>query len=105
VRELENAIERAFVLCPSGRIGVEHLPETIAGVRSGARPQEGCGLRDVRKAIDAQAIRAALERHGGNRAAAARELGVHKTTLFRKINALGLVFPTAPPPQSDPTRR
>jgi len=97
VRELENAIERAFVLCPSGRIGVEHLPETIAGVRSGARPQEGCGLRDVRKAIDAQAIRAALERHGGNRAAAARELGVHKTTLFRKINALGLALPAVTP--------
>ena len=105
VRELENAIERAFVLCPSGRIGVEHLPETITGARTGSPAPEGAGLRDVRKAIDAQAIRAALERNGGSRVAAARELGIHKTTLFRKINALGLVFPTAPPPQSDPTRR
>ena len=105
VRELENAIERAFVLCPSGRIGVEHLPETITGARTGSPAPEGAGLRDVRKAIDAQAIRAALERNGGSRVAAARELGIHKTTIFRKINALGLVFPTAPPPQSDPTRR
>ncbi len=105
VRELENAVERAFVLCPSGRIGVEHLPETITGARTGSPAPEGAGLRDVRKAIDAQAIRAALERNGGSRVAAARELGIHKTTLFRKINALGLVFPTAPPPQSDPTRR
>ena len=97
VRELENAIERAFVLCPSGRIGVEHLPETITGARTGSPAPEGAGLRDVRKAIDAQAIRAALERHGGSRAAAARELGVHKTTLFRKIKALGLALPKATP--------
>ena len=98
VRELENAVERAFVLCPSGRIGVEHLPETITGARIGSPVPEGGGLRDVRKAIDAQAIRAALERNGGSRIAAARELGIHKTTLFRKINALGLVLPATPPP-------
>ena len=39
---------------------------------------------------EAQAIRLALERSNGNRQAAARALGIHKTTLFRKIKALGL---------------
>jgi PAS domain S-box-containing protein len=99
VRELENAIERAFVLCPSGRIGVEHLPETIAGARPPGPPSGGGALRDARNAIEAQAIQAALDRTGGNRAAAARELGIHKTTLFRKIKALGLGAAAPAPPQ------
>jgi len=103
IRELENAVERAFILCGDGLLGLEHLPAelTARGVFRGG-DQGTPSLHDV---LDAQALRAALDRHHGNRTAAARELGIHKTTLFRKINALGLVFPTAPPPQSDPTRR
>ena len=44
--------------------------------------------------LDAQAIRAALERNGDNRTAAARELGIHKTTLFRRMKKLRLPRPT-----------
>jgi transcriptional regulator with PAS, ATPase and Fis domain len=43
--------------------------------------------------IDAHAIRSALERNGNNRLAAARELGIHKTTLFRKMKKLGIPLP------------
>ena len=45
------------------------------------------------KALEAQAIREALERNGGNRLAAARELGMHKSTLFRKMRLLGIDLP------------
>lgn len=90
IRELENVIERAFILCSVGEIGVEHLPAELTALHAGAdRP----GMRAAHDVLDAQAIRAAIERHGGSRAAAARELGIHKTTLFRRIRQLGLSLP------------
>ncbi len=93
VRELENIVERAFILCGEGRIGLEHLPEELTRGRSLLETAPCGGIREARAARDAQAICAALERHHGNRLAAARELGVHKTTLFRKIRALGIALP------------
>ena len=45
------------------------------------------------KAVETQAIREALRRNRNNRAAAARDLGMHKSTLFRKIGALGIPLP------------
>lgn len=92
VRELENVIERAFVLCSGGRIELPHLPESLTGpdMRASSAGARGARLRDARDALDAQAIRAALGRSGGSRLAAARALGIHKTTLFRKMRALGI---------------
>jgi len=43
--------------------------------------------------LDAKAIQSALERNGFNRLAAAKELGIHKTTLFRRIKKLGIKPP------------
>ena len=91
VRELENVIERSFIMCGDGPIGIEHLPEEMT-----ARGAQASGDFDVRSAhdlVDAQAIRTALERNGYNRMAAARELGIHKSTLFRRIKKLGIVLP------------
>ena len=51
------------------------------------------GGRSVHDVIDAQAIHSALERNGDSRAAAARELGIHKTTLFRRMKKLGIPRP------------
>jgi PAS domain S-box-containing protein len=91
VRELENVIERSFVLCRDGLIDIEHLPEelTAAFTRRPARPN----MRAARDLLEAQAIRSALKRNGYNRVAAARELGVHKSTLFRKLKRLGIALP------------
>ncbi len=91
VRELENVIERAFILCRDGFVGLHHLPEelTLQGVSAGARSD----VRSAHDLLDAQVIRAALERHQSNRLAAAKELGIHKSTLFRKIKKLGIVPP------------
>ncbi len=95
VRELENVIERAFVLCGTGRIGLQHLPDELT--RGGARGSspviaEG-GIRSARAAFDAQTILAAITHHNGNRLAAAAELGIHKTTLFRKMRELKIRAP------------
>jgi len=91
VREMENAIERAFIMCPDGPIGIEHLPEelTAYGVPEAASP----GSRPAHDLLDIQSIRAALARNGFNRLAAAKELGMHKTTLFRKMKKLGISLP------------
>ncbi len=91
VRELENIIEHAFVLCREGVIERQHLP---AELREKARPEPppgsgGLTLRALEKAHITEAVR----RHGGNRTAAAKELGINPSTLFRKVKALGIELP------------
>jgi len=91
VRELENVIERAFILCPKGQIGIEHLPEEMTTHAAQSIPSGGS--RSAHELLDIQSIRAALARNHGNRLAAAKELGVHKTTLFRKMKNLAIPLP------------
>jgi transcriptional regulator with PAS, ATPase and Fis domain len=91
VRELENVIERAFILCREGFIEIVHLPEELTG--HGASTALAPGGRAAHDMLDAQAIRAALERNGENRPASARELGIHKTTLSRRMKRLGIPRP------------
>jgi PAS domain S-box-containing protein len=88
IRELENIIEHAFVLCRSGLIELAHLPPHLRGAEDEARSglPSGLTLATMEKLL----IRDALRRHKGNRAAAARELGIDVSTLFRKIKALKL---------------
>ena len=93
VRELENIVERAFVLCGSGKIERVHLPPELSGQPAAVPVPAGDTIAAQTRAAEAQAIRTALERHGFNRLAAARELGLHKSTLFRKIQALGIELP------------
>jgi PAS domain S-box-containing protein len=88
VRELENIIEHAFVLCRSGAIGMRHLParfgEHAAGEETGT---------DNLEELERRFIYQALRRNGWNRQETALELGMHKTTLWRKIRRLGLKLP------------
>jgi PAS domain S-box-containing protein len=91
VRELENVVEHAFVLCGDGPIEIPHLPrELVARV---PRPDSRGDLAGARRAVEERAIRDALARNRGNRSAAARELGMHRSTLFRKMKALGIPLP------------
>ncbi len=85
VRELENIIEHAFVLCRSGLIELAHLPSHLRGQEDGALSGLPSGL--TLAAMEKLLIRDALRRHKGNRAAAARQLGMDVSTLFRKIKA------------------
>lgn len=90
VRELENIIERAFVLCPDSRIQARHLPPEI--VPQPALQSSGT-LENARESSETQSILDALKRNRYNRLATAKELGVHKSTLFRKIKRLGIRLP------------
>ena len=84
IRELENAVEHAYVLCRGGYIQVSELPSTFEDMASGLSPGKASSSKDLRSQENAM-IQSALERHGGNRTAAARELGIHTTTLWRKL--------------------
>ena len=89
VRELENIIEHAFVLCRSGMIGLRHLPEGFRLDDGGDGTVESASLPD----LEGRFILEALRRNGWNREQTARELGMHKTTLWRKVRRLGLELP------------
>lgn len=91
IRELENIIEHAFVLCSNGDIQAQHLPGhlSLQSFPSNGRDT----LNDTIQTAEAIAIMDALKRNNYNRNAAAQELGMHKSTLFRKINKLGITLP------------
>jgi len=91
IRELENLIEHAFVLCGDGAIEPRHMPTDFAPrVPRSARASR---IAAASQAVEAQAILDALKRHRYSRVAAARDLGIHKSTFFRKIKALRLELP------------
>lgn len=91
VRELENFIEHAFILCSSGLIESTHLPPELCEKYVHQAASNSGGL--TVKALEAIHIVDAIHRHGGNRTAAARELGIHPSTLFRKVKAMGIELP------------
>ena len=88
VRELENIIEHCFVLCESEIIEVRHLPASFRPtLPSGeVRLGEATTLQQMEIAFITQALR----RNTGNKTAAAKQLGIDKSTLFRKLKAFAI---------------
>jgi transcriptional regulator with PAS, ATPase and Fis domain len=93
VRELENIIERAFILCQDTSIQSKHLPADI--LPPAFQTSTPGTLENVRESTETQSILEALQRNNYNRQATARELGIHKATLFRKIKKLQIPLPEA----------
>jgi transcriptional regulator with PAS, ATPase and Fis domain len=91
VRELENAIEYAFILCPGGVIQAEHLPEYLHahGTVGASAETRGSTLADIERRVILQT----LQRNDGRRAATARELGISKATLWRKLKKYSIEAP------------
>jgi transcriptional regulator with PAS, ATPase and Fis domain len=88
VRELENAVEHAFVVCGGNVIEREDLPPHVLGERLGPTEVRASGPEGTLgplEGAEAVAIREALERHRGNRTRAAEELGISRNTLWRKM--------------------
>jgi transcriptional regulator with PAS, ATPase and Fis domain len=100
VRELENAVQRALALSENDVIDLEDLPEQLRdpadpeSARTGAAP--GASLANVTR----DHILRVLQSVRGNKAAAARLLGVDRKTLYRKLDAYGI--PTEPDPHDPP---
>jgi sigma-54 dependent transcriptional regulator, acetoin dehydrogenase operon transcriptional activator AcoR len=86
VRELENTIEHAFVLCPEDLIRLSHLPQHLFPEDQAMLMPTGLTLQEIEK----RAIQVALARNRWKKVAAARELGVDKNTLRRKMLRLGI---------------
>jgi transcriptional regulator of acetoin/glycerol metabolism len=86
VRELQNAIEHAFILCRSGLILTEHLPDGIAAPGAKRTSHADGTIAES----EARSIEEALVRNSYKKLATARELGIDKTTLWRKIRKLGI---------------
>jgi len=88
VRELENCIQRALVLGSGPLIQVKDLPSPVLyQMMKGKGQEEILTLRDMER----QAIMHALDATGGDRAQAAKMLGIGKTTIYRKLKECGLV--------------
>ncbi len=92
VRELENFIERAFILCKGILIDTFCLPTEILPQEKAKAP-DILSEQDPLKVAEIKAIRQALELHEGHREKTAKTLGIHKTTLIRKMKKLGITYP------------
>lgn len=92
VRELENIMERAFILCKGELIDLRCLPGEIAPDRP-AVTAEPTSAANPLKAAEARAVLQALAENNGHRERTARALGIHKTTLIRKMKSLGITYP------------
>jgi PAS domain S-box-containing protein len=86
VRELENAIEHAFVMCRGDEILPAHLPESIL--------KESYAINDISNngKKDKEVILECLSRNKGNKSKTAIELGIHRSTLWRKIKSFRIVL-------------
>jgi transcriptional regulator with PAS, ATPase and Fis domain len=87
IRELENILEHAYVLCRGGLIEEKHLPYDFME-KTGRNVEPHDPVENALASLEIRVIRQVLERHGRNRKAAAQELGVSRTTLWRKIRNL-----------------
>ena len=87
IRELENILEHAYVLCRGALIEEKHLPYDFMK-KTGRTGDPHLAAANALTSAEALIIRQVLKRHGHNRTAAARELGLSRTTLWRKIRQL-----------------
>jgi len=84
VRELENAIEHAFVMCREVEMQLHDLPASIV------EQSNICNGITLVKESEKNVILEALRRNNGNKSKTAVELGVHRSTMWRKIRTYGI---------------
>jgi len=100
VRELFHVIERAAVMCSTEVIDVADLPPAMMRAPTVAvdpfSPFEGRPLREAVAALEKHLLERALEKSGGNRAEAARLLGIARPQLYTKMDEHGLGDPKRP---------
>ena len=90
VRELENIIEHAFVLCGRDRIDLDCLPKEITEGQMEIASSLPIKEETPFEQAEAEVIEKTLKKHGGDRIKTANELKIGRTTLWRKIRKYGL---------------
>jgi len=100
IRELENIIEYATVVCKDPLIGIEHLPDDFKRALDACVP-ETSDTQEVRQSAtwtetERRFLYEALRRNNWKRSATADELGIHPTTLWRKMKRLHIQGPLNP---------
>jgi PAS domain S-box-containing protein len=88
VRELENIIEHCFVLCQGEIIEAQHLPSSVQPTLKTESSQDSEPA--TIKQMEIILIKQALRRNKGNKTATAKQLGIDKSTLFRKMKAFDI---------------
>ena len=91
VRELENIVEHAFVLCRGDVLQRACLPHEFLDAI--AREPDGGARPGTVEEAEVRLIREALARHDGHRGDAAAELGIHPSTLWRKMKRYAIQAP------------
>jgi transcriptional regulator with PAS, ATPase and Fis domain len=89
IRELENILQHAFVLCQGTTIMKKHLPEYLLHPEPPAESAPAVES-DSWESFEKRRIVDALERNRYSRTKAAKELGIHTATLWRKMKKLGI---------------
>jgi PAS domain S-box-containing protein len=88
VRELENIIEHCFVLCEGEVIEARHLPLSVRPYLKSESTKDN--EPTTIKQMEIILIKQALKRNKGNKTAASKQLGIDKSTLFRKMKVFGI---------------
>ena len=107
VRELENIVEHAYIMCRGDRIQEECLPPSVLTgwaepCPRGNEAEESEKRRGGGEDADERSrILAALERHDGHRRRTAADLGIHESTLWRKMKKYNIDYPKRPAPEEE----
>ncbi len=91
IRELENIIEHAFVLCKGNQIDVDCLPKELTANLEKTDISDSIQEESPFQKAEAEIIEKTLKKHDGNRSQTAQELGIDRTTLWRKMRKYGLL--------------
>ncbi len=94
IRELENIIEHALILCTSNTIRPEHLPDYLQAVK-GPTLDSPPASKKTNLPSEAEQIARQLNQNGGHRGKTAKALGVNRTTLWRKMKLYRLRYSPA----------
>ncbi|MFO7930727.1 MAG: sigma-54 interaction domain-containing protein [Thermodesulfobacteriota bacterium] len=89
IRELRNTIEYALVLCPGGSIDLNHLPARIAG----GNKESAAGSEAGDNEDDRARLEELLRQTGWNQSETARQMGVSRVTVWKKINKYNIQRP------------
>ena len=102
VRELENMVERLVILCEGSIIDTAMLPENLVASARPATPpikvklnDAGVNLNNLVRELEGRLINDALKQTGGNKQAAARLLGLKRTTFSAKLRRCGVIAPAS----------